>query len=168
MDVDQDGFVWPLLSGSDGVELRWHRLGSVEWLGGIARFPRGPEEPGIYLVRLTARGKYRIYIGETANIRRRLRSFGGRGAEHAIAQGMTTTNMKGRVRRVLREADGSVEVYLLQLPIDSGQAMCEQCPACKDCRIMLERIALTAAYMRHEPLINEHGFPKSSVGGPLH
>lgn len=140
----EDELVWPLASGPDGVELCWHRLGSAEWAGGIARFPRAPDEPGVYLVKLTARGKHRIYIGEAANLRKRLRSYGGRGAEHAIVQGMTTANMKGRARRVLRETDGSAEVYLLQLPIDSGEAMCEECPACKDCRIMLERIALTA------------------------
>jgi hypothetical protein len=163
----RDGFVWPLVSGPNAVELLWQKLGSVEWLDGIARFPHGPHEPGVYLVKLTVRGRHRIYIGEAANLRKRLRSYGGEGAEHPIAQGMTTTNMKGRVRRVLREADGSVEVYLLQLPIDSAEALCEEGPACKDCRIMLERVALTAAYLRHEPLINEHGFPKPSRDDPL-
>jgi hypothetical protein len=165
--MDEDGFAWSLLSGSVDVELRWHKLGSVDWLDGIASFPCGPDKPGVYLVKLTARDRYRIYIGEAANVRKRLRSYGGRGADHAIAQGMTTTNMKSRVRRVLRERDGSVEIYLLQLPIDAGQAMCEKYPACKDCRIMLERVALTAAYLRHEPLINEHGFPKPSLDDPL-
>jgi hypothetical protein len=162
MSKEETGFVWPLASESSGVELRWHRLGSVAWLDDVARFPRGPDEPGIYLVKLTARGRYRIYVGEAANLRKRLRSYGGQGAEHAIERGKTTTNMRGRVRRTLREDDGSVEVYLLQLPIDSGYAMCEYYPACKDCRIMLERVALTTAYLRHEPLINEHGFPKVS------
>ena len=32
---------------------------------------------------------------------------------------------------------------------------------------MLERMALATAYMRHEPLINEHGFPKVLEGNPL-
>jgi hypothetical protein len=80
---------------------------------------------------------------------------------------MTTTNMRGRARRVLREKDGNVEVYLLELPIDSGYAWCEDFPACKDCWVMLERIAISAAYLRHEPLINEHGFPKASPEDPL-
>lgn len=39
----------------------------------------------------------------------------------------------------------SVEVYLLQLPSGSGSALCEDYPACKDCRIMLERIAISTA-----------------------
>jgi hypothetical protein len=159
--------VWPLVSESTGVQLRWQRLGSVTWLDDFARFPRGPDEPGIYLVKLTARGRCRIYIGETANLRKRLRSYGGQGAERAIERGKTTTNMRGRVRRTLRENDGSVEVYLLQLPIDSGHAMCGDYPACKDCRIMLERVALATAYLRREPLINEHGFPKVSSEDPL-
>ena len=80
---------------------------------------------------------------------------------------MTTTNMRGRVRRVLREDDGSVEVYLLELPIDSGHTSSENDPDCKDCRVMLERVALSTAYLRHEPLINEHGFPKVAPGDPL-
>jgi hypothetical protein len=42
-----------------------------------------------------------------------------------IERGKATTNMRGRVRRVLRENDGNVEVYLLQLLIDSGYALCK-------------------------------------------
>jgi hypothetical protein len=167
MIQQENGFVWPLVSETAGARLRWHRLGSATWLDGVASFPRGPDEPGVYLVKLTARGKYRIYIGEAANLRKRLRSYGGHGAERPIERGKTTTNMRGRVRRVLRENDGSVEVYLLELPIDSGHTLCENYPACKDCRIMLERVALSTAYLRHEPLINEHGFPKASPEDPL-
>lgn len=148
MDEEKISFAWPLASGLAGVELRWHMLGSVTWLDGVASFPRGSDEPGVYMVRLTARGRYRIYIGEAANLRKRLRSYGGRGAQRPVERGKTTTNMRGRVRRVLREMDGSVEVYLLRLPIDSGHAMCEDYPACKDCRTMLERVALSAAYIR--------------------
>ena len=167
MIQQENGFVWPLVSETASAQLRWHRLGSATWLDGVARFPRGPDEPGVYLVKLTARGRYRIYIGEAANLRKRLRSYGGRGAERPIERGKTTTNMRGRVRRVLRENDGSVEVYLLELPIDSAHTLCESYPACKDCRIMLERVALSTAYLRHEPLINEHGFPKASPEDPL-
>ena len=163
----ENGFAWPLRSENAGAPLRWYRLGSVTWLNGFASFPRGPDEPGVYLVKLTARGTYRIYIGEAANLRKRLRSYGGHGAERPIERGKTTTNMRGRVRRVLRENDGRVEVYLLQLPIDSGYALCEHYPACKDCRIMLERVAISTAYLRREPLINEHGFPKASPEDPL-
>ena len=162
-----DGFVWRLGSGTPGVELRWHKLGHVSWREGSASFPLGPDVPGVYMVRLAARGKYRIYIGEAANLRKRLRRYGGRGAEHPNERGRTTSNMRGRVRRVLRENDGRVEVYLLELPIGSGQGLCENYPACKDCRIMLERVALSAAYLRNEPLINEHGFPKATQGDPL-
>ncbi len=141
MDDEKGGFAWPLASESQGVQLRWHRLGSVTWLDGFASFPRSPDEPGVYMVKLTARGQCRIYIGEAANLRKRLRSYGGHGAEHPVQRGKTTTNMRGRVRRVLREMDGSAEVYLLGLPIDSANSMCEDYPACKDCRIMLERVA---------------------------
>ena len=38
---------------------------------------------------------------------------------------------------------------------------------CKDCRIALERLVLSAAYLRGEPLINEHGFPEYPPGDPL-
>src|SRR5439155_5014129 len=155
MIYQKDGFVWPLVSETASAHLRWHRLGSATWIDGVASFPRGPDEPGVYLVKLTARGKYRIYIGEAANLRKRLRSYGGHGAERPIERGKTTTNMRGRVRRVLRENDGSVQVYLLELRLDSGHPVCEHYPACKDCRIMLDRVALSAAYLRHDPLINE-------------
>jgi hypothetical protein len=162
-----NSFAWPLVSQNAGAQLRWRRLRSVTWLDGSASFPRGPDEPGVYLVKLAARGAYRIYIGEAANLRKRLRSYGGHGAERPIERGKTTTNMRGRVRRVLRENDGSVEVYLLQLPIESADGLCEDYPACKDCRIMLERAAISTAYLRREPLINEHGFPKASPDDPL-
>jgi hypothetical protein len=164
---EERGFVWPLVSESAGVQLCWRRLGSVTCVNDVARFPDAPDEPGVYLVKLTARSRYRIYIGEAANLRKRLRGYGGQGAEHAIERGKTTTNMRGRVRRTLREDDGNVEVYLLQLPIDSVYAMCEYYPDCKDCRIMLERVALATAYIRQEPLINEHGFPKAPPEDPL-
>lgn len=161
MIQQKNGFVWPLVSEAAAAQLRCHRLGSATWLDGFASLPHGPDEPGVYLVKLTARGKYRIYIGEAANLRKRLRSYGGHGTERPIERGKTTTNMRGRVRRVLRENDRSVEVYLLEFPIDSGSALCESYPACKDCRLMLERVAICTAYLRHEPLINEHGFPKA-------
>lgn len=77
------------------MRLRWRRLGLVGSHEGYASFPQGPENPGIYLVKLTARGAYRIYIGEAANLTRRLRRYGGRGAEHPSRPGKTTTNMKG-------------------------------------------------------------------------
>jgi hypothetical protein len=167
MTPKENGFAWALVSQNADVQLRWRRLGSVTWLDESASFPRGPDEPGVYLVKLAARGTYRVYIGEAANLRKRLRSYGGRGAERPIQRGKTTTNMRGRVRRVLRDNDGSVEVYLLQLPFDSGSALCEDYPACKDCRIMLERVAISTAYLRGEPLINEYGFPKPSPEDPL-
>ncbi len=127
------------------MELRWRWLAAVRSHDGYASFPPGPGNPGVYLVKLTARGTYRIHIGEAANLNRRLRRYGGRGAEHASQPGKTTTNMKGRVRRVLREHDGKMEVYLLELPARSGLAWCEHYPACKDCRIMLERLVLATA-----------------------
>src|SRR5205809_125141 len=102
MGEEKNGFVWPLISESAGVQLCWQRLGSVTWLDGFARFPRGPDEPGLYLIKLTAGSRYRIYIGEAANLRKRLRRYGGHGAERSIEQGKTTTNMRGRVRRALR------------------------------------------------------------------
>jgi hypothetical protein len=129
MMQQENGFAWPLLSENADTQLCWRWLGSVTWLDGFASFPRGPDEPGVYLVKLVARGTHRIYIGEAANLRKRLRSFGGRGAEHPIERGKTTTNMRGR--------------------------------------IMLERIAISTAYLRRVPLINEHGFPKASPDDPL-
>lgn len=145
----------------------WRWLGSVGSHDGYASFPPGPENPGVYMVKLTACGTHRIYIGEAANLGKRLRGYGGRGAEHPNRPGMTTTNMKARVRRVLRERDGEIEVYLLELPACSGLSWCEHYPACKDCRVMLERLALATAYLRREPLINEHGFPKVLEDNPL-
>ena len=136
---------WPLVSGSTSFQPRWHWLGPVTWLDGFTKFPQSPDEPGVYLIKLADRGSYRIYIGEAANLRKRLRNYGGHGAERSIKRGKTTTNMRGRVRRTLRENDRSIEVYLLELPVGSGYGMCEDFPNCKDCRIMLERLALSTA-----------------------
>jgi hypothetical protein len=166
MPGQQDQFLWTLTSETAIARLCWHRLGSAAWTDGAAHFPQAPDEPGVYLVKLSARGQHRIYIGEATNLRKRLRRYGGRGVERPPERGKTTTNMRGRVRRVLRD-DGSVEVYLLQLPINSGYAMCDRYPQCKDCRIMIERLAIATAYLRHEPLINEHGFPEPVPGDLL-
>jgi hypothetical protein len=135
--------------------------------GRYRQFPKAPDDPGIYLVRLSAQDRYRIYIGEAANLRKRLRRYGGHGGERPPERGKTTTNMRGRVKRVLRDSTGRVDLYLLQLPVNSRYAMCPRFPACKDCRIMIERVAIAAAYLRHEPLINEHGFPEASAGDLL-
>jgi hypothetical protein len=94
MTQQENGFVWPLVSETAGVQLQWHKLGSATWLDGVASFPRGPDEPGVYLVKLAARGRYRIYIGEAANLRKRLRRYGGHGTERPIERGRTTTNMR--------------------------------------------------------------------------
>jgi hypothetical protein len=160
-------FTWPLISGAASAQLLWHRLGSAELVDGAARLPQAPDEPGVYLVKLSAQCRYRIYIGEAANLHKRLQRYGGRGAERPTARGKTTDNMRGRVRRVLRNSSGRVEIYLLQLPVNSEYAMCPRYPGCKDCRIMLERVAIATAYLRHEPLINEHGFPEAVPGDPL-
>jgi len=167
MSQQQQHLIWPLATGTEAARLCWQRLGSVRWLEGAAHFPQAPEDPGVYLVKLSIRDQHRIYIGEAANLRKRLRRYGGRGVERPPERGKTTTNMRGRVRRVMHDDGGSVEVYLLQLPIDSGYAMCDSYPKCKDCRIMIERVAIATAYLRHEPLINEHGFPRSVSGDPL-
>jgi hypothetical protein len=167
MGIQNGGFVWRLGSGTSGAELRWNMLGSVRWVDGSPNFPLAPDEPGVYLVRLAVRGRYRVYIGEAANLNRRLRRYGGHGAEHPHERGKTTTNMRGRVRRTMREDDGRVEVYLLELPIATGSSLCALDPVCKHCRIMLERMALSAAFLQHEPLINEHGFPEPAQDDPL-
>src|SRR5262249_26199564 len=44
MIQQENGFVWPLVSETAGVQLHWHKLGSATWLDGVASFPRGPDE----------------------------------------------------------------------------------------------------------------------------
>jgi len=74
--------------------------------------------------------------------------------------------MRGRIRRTCR-AGGSAVVYLLDLPVKQLPDREALDPRCKDCRIALERLALSTAYMRGEPLINEHGFPEYPADDPL-
>src|SRR5262252_602286 len=93
------------------VELRWHIQSSVTWATDIATFPVTTDEPGVYLVKVTLGDRYRAYVGEAANLRKRLRSYGGRGVDVPNERGRTTHNMKGRVRRTFR-AGGNVTVYL--------------------------------------------------------
>jgi hypothetical protein len=128
---ERDHFDWPLVSGAATARLRWDRLGSAEFLDGAARLPQASEEPGVYLIRLSAQGRHRIYIGEAANLRKRLRRYGGAGAERPPSRGKTTTNMRGRIRRVVRDTTGRVEIYVLELPVNSGYAMCDRHPECK-------------------------------------
>ena len=156
---EADVMDWPLASAGSSIQLRWRKLGPVVWSGAAASFPVAPKQPGIYLIKVTLEHRYRIYIGEAGDLGRRLRRYGGRADEKPNQRGMTTTNMRGRVRRTCRAGGGAV-VYLLGLPIRHLPERETLDPYCKDCRIALERLALSAAYLRGEPLINEHGFPE--------
>lgn len=160
MTVEGDVFIWELVCQGHVIELHWHKLPPVIWSNDIATFPIAPDEPGVYLVKVTLGARCRAYVGEAANLRKRIRSYGGRGVESPNEQGMTTANMKGRVRRTFR-AGGDVSVYWLELPIALPEVLYDLDPSDKDDRTMLERIALTVAYLHGVPLINEHGFPPS-------
>lgn len=158
MTLEGDVSRWKVVCQGYVVELCWHKLPSVIWADDVATFPVAPDEPGVYLVKVTLGDRYRLYVGEAASLRTRLRSYGGRGVEVPNERGRTTHNMKGRVRRTFR-AGGDVTAYWLELPITVPEALYELDPRDKDDRIMLERIALTVAYLHGVPLINEHGFP---------
>jgi hypothetical protein len=166
MELEADGLEWPLSSEGSFVRLTWRMLGPVAWSGSAAAFPPAPSEPGIYLIRVRLGQTCRVYIGEAADLGRRLRRYGGRADERPNQRGMTTSNMRGRIRRTYR-AGGSAEVYLLELPVRQVPERDALDPGCKDCRIVLERLALTAAYLRGEHVINEHGFPGYPPGDPL-
>ena len=157
---------WPLTSGDTSIQLVWRKLGPVVWSGSAASFPIAPKEPGIYLIKVTLDDRYRIYIGEAEDLNKRLRRYGGRADEKPNQRGMTTTNMRGRIRRTCR-AGGRAAAYLLELPVKHLPERGALDLHCKDCRIVLERLALSAAYLRGEPLINEHGFPQYPAGDPL-
>ncbi len=165
-ESEADALEWSLTSGGSSIQLAWRKLGPVAWSGSTAAFPAAPEEPGIYLIQVTLDGSRRIYVGEAANLSRRLRRYGGRANERPNQRGMTTSNMRGRIRRTYR-GGGSAMVYLLQLPIEQFPEREQLGSDCKDCRIVLERLALSAAYLRGEHLINEHGFPGYPSGSPL-
>jgi hypothetical protein len=122
---------------------------------------RGSRGPRVYLIRVILEHYiYRIYIGEAADLSRRLRRYGGRANERPNQRGKTTSNMRGRIRRTYR-AGGSAMVYLLQLPIKQLPDREALGPRCKDCRVMLERLALSAAYLRGERLINNMDSPNT-------
>ncbi len=107
---------WPFTSAGSSIQLVWRNLGPVEWSGSAASFPAAPREPGIYLIKVTLGDRYRIYIGEAEDLNRRLRRYGGRADEKPNQRGMTTTNMRARIRRTCRAGGGAV-AYLLELPI---------------------------------------------------
>ena len=166
MELNADVLDWPLSSDGFSIRLTWRMLGPVAWSGFMATFPTAPAEPGIYLIRVILGQSRRVYVGEAADLSRRLRSYGGRAKELPNQRGKTTSNMRGRIRRTYR-AGGSAEVYLLELPVRQVPEREALDPGCKDCRIALERLALTAAYLREEHVINEHGFPRYLAGNPL-
>src|SRR5216683_1113171 len=118
MATEADELRWLLRSEDSTAVLHWDKLGAVIWSADVASMPIAPALPGIYMIKVMLDGRYRIYIGEAANLRKRLARYGGRGLERPNQQGRTTSNMKGRLRRTLR-AGGSAEVYLLRLPIES-------------------------------------------------
>ena len=157
---------WPLTSADSSIPLVWRMLGPVAWSGSAASFPAAPKEPGVYLIKVMLDERYRVYIGEAEDLNRRLRRYGGRADEKPNQREMTTTNMRGRIRRSCRAGGGAV-AYLLELPLKHLPEREALDPHCKDCRIVLERLALSAAYLRGEPLINEHGFPRYPLGDPL-
>jgi hypothetical protein len=157
---------WLLVSQTQSLRLTWARLGLVEWSGAEATFPAAPREPGVYLVRVALGDESRIYIGQTANLRSRLRSYGGNAAEQPNEPGSTTANMHGRIRRTYR-AGGSAAVWTLKPPIERLPEREPLDPAIERCRIMLERLAISTAYLHGERLINERGFPEYPPGHPL-
>jgi hypothetical protein len=135
---------WLLRAEDSWTVLLWEKLGPVTWSADRASIPIAPATGGIYMIKVMLDGRYRIYIGEAANLRKRLRRYGGRGAERPNQQGKTASKMKGRLRRSCR-AGGTADVYLLRLPICSEPAMYTLDVGCKDCRITLERLALSCA-----------------------
>jgi hypothetical protein len=70
-----------LTSAGSSVQLVWRKLGLVAWSGSAASFPAAPNEPGIYLIKVTLDDRYRIYIGEAEDLSRRLRRYGGQADE---------------------------------------------------------------------------------------
>jgi hypothetical protein len=160
MESEADTLALSCMSTGYPIELVWLTLGAVAWSGFAAIFPAAPEEPGVYLIRVILEHSYRIYIGEAADLSRRLRRYGGRANERPNQRGKTTSSMRGRIRRTYR-AGGSAMVYLLQLPLKQLPDREALGPRCKDCRIMLERLALSAAYLRGEHLINNTDSPNT-------
>jgi hypothetical protein len=132
---ETNALTWPLTSEGSLIQLVWRRLGPVAWLGSAARFPDAPKEPGVYLIKVALEGRYRIYIGEAENLDKRLRRYGGQADEKPNRRGMTTTNMRGRIRRTHR-AGGSAVVYILELPVKQLPEREALDPHCKDCRIV--------------------------------
>ena len=164
--LDVEEFEWLVMSKTQSMRLAWVRLGLVAWSGTAATFPVAPQEPGVYLVGVALGDNSRVYIGEAENLRVRLRRYGGNGAERPIERGRTSANMRGRIRRTYR-AGGSAAVWLLKLPVEQSPGRDPLDPAIKDCRIMLERLAISAAYLHGEHVINERGFPEYPPGHPL-
>jgi len=74
--------------------------------------------------------------------------------------------MKGRLTRTFREG-GEAVIYILQLPLEQCPARERLDPDRKGHRIMIERLAISSAYLRGEQLINEGGFPAYPKGHSL-
>ena len=158
---------WTLRTVASSTRLFWRLLGPIEWSGLSIEFPAdAPREPGIYLIRVTLGDDTRTYVGEAADLSRRLRRYSGRPEERPYQRGMTSTNMRGRLTRTFC-AGGKAVIYLLQLPLEQSPARESLDPARKDHRIMIERLAISAAYLHGEQLINEEGFPAYPDGHPL-
>ena len=119
---------WTLRTVASSTRLFWRLLGPIEWSGLSIEFPAdAPREPGIYLIRVTLGDDTRTYVGEAADLSRRLRRYSGRPEERPYQRGMTSTNMRGRLTRTFC-AGGKAVIYLLQLPLEQSPGQGEPRP----------------------------------------
>jgi hypothetical protein len=109
MEHEPELLDWSLSSEGFCIRLTWRMLGPVTWSGSAATFPAASAEPGIYMIKVMLEQSHRVYVGEAADLGRRLHRYGGRADERPNQRGMTTSNMRGRIRRKYR-AGGTAAV----------------------------------------------------------
>lgn len=155
--------VWLLDPYEVPIELRWRWLGPVtaadhpRFTGALRlTVPKASSLPGVYCIKVILGDQYRLYIGQGANLNKRIQEYAGK-CENKLPAKVAdpTLNMKYRLWRIFT-AGGKAEVFEL-----------DSCNAPEASPVMLERIAIVAAYLRKEPLINERGYPEFLPDDPF-
>lgn len=162
---------WHLKTADSRVDMQWACCGEILW-GNISndpqtiyvRMPSLPKQPGVYLIEFSLKGRSRAYIGQTKNLQARLRKYAGSCSNSPPKAGNPEINMKGRFWRTFNNG-GMASVYLLA---EVGSKGCQVLSINSDDLFILERIALTTAFLMGLPLINEKGYPRPSSEDPLY
>ena len=155
--------VWLLDPYEVPIELRWRWLGPVtaadhpRFTGALRlTVPKASSLPGVYCIKVILGDQYRLYIGQGANLNKRIQEYAGK-CENKLPAKVADPTRRHEIPPLAHIHCGR----------KSGSIELDSCNAPEASPVMLERIAIVAAYLRKEPLINERGYPEFLPDDPF-